>query len=202
MSTDSLAKVIDHLSIGLKPDFRTGVTIGASARVRRYLGAPADGRCDHLVRTPLALAARLVFGDLRIPPDRGMNRREHLALTAEILVSYAQLLRLLRRKDLPTMVGRARQARIALPAPHDDAALRAAVGRLGRAADRVIGVLPKDGRCLITSLVVIRVLARRSVDAKVVIGVRNEDGFAAHAWVEFDGSAVLPAGDYHRLVEV
>lgn len=154
------------------------------------------------MRTPLRLLTRLLLDGFRIPPDRGLNRRQRVALAAEILVSYVQLLWLLRRKDLPTMVGHARQARTALPAPQDDAALRAAVARLGRAADRVIGVLPKDGRCLITSLVVIRVLARRSVDAKVVIGVRNEGAFEAHAWVEYDGYAVLPSGDYHRLVEV
>jgi hypothetical protein len=154
------------------------------------------------VRTPLGLASRLLFGDFRIPPSRRLTRRQRLALIVEILVSYVQLLRLLRRKDLPTMVGQARQARTELPAPLDDVTLAAAVSRLGRAADRVIGVLPKDGRCLITSLVVVRVLARRSVDATVVIGVRNTDGFEAHAWVEFEGRAVLPSGDYHRLVEV
>ncbi|HWT92002.1 MAG TPA: lasso peptide biosynthesis B2 protein [Solirubrobacteraceae bacterium] len=152
--------------------------------------------------TPLGLVARVVFGGDGAAPQRPFSRVERIRLVIEIVVSYVQLLWLLRREDLPTMVGRAREARTVLTPPADDAAALAAVARLGRVADRVVGVLPKDGRCLITSLVVIRVLARRSLDAKVVIGVRNEDGFAAHAWVEYEGHPLFPPGNYHRLVEV
>lgn len=154
------------------------------------------------VLSPLDLLARAAFGDLRMPPNRRLTRRQKLSLVVEIVISYAQLLWLLRRTDLPTMVERARRARPGLPAPADDVILHAAVVRLGRTTDRVIGILPKDGRCLITSLVVIRILARRSVDAKVIIGVRNQGGVTAHAWVEYEGQPVLPSGDYHRLVEV
>ncbi len=52
------------------------------------------------------------------------------------------------------------------------------------------------------SLVLTAMLARRGIPSSVVIGVRPEPEFAAHAWVESDGAAVLPPGRYGRVVEV
>ncbi len=74
----------------------------------------------------------------------------------------------------------------------------------GRAVVRVLRLLPTDSRCLMRSLVLTRILARRGVYAKVVIGVRPEPSFGAHAWVEVDGEPVLPTGEstYRRLVEL
>ena len=75
---------------------------------------------------------------------------------------------------------------------------------LGRAVMRVLGLLPTDSRCLMRSLVLTGMLARRGVYAKVVIGVRADPSFAAHAWVEVDGRPVLPTDEstFQRLVEI
>ena len=76
--------------------------------------------------------------------------------------------------------------------------------RLGRAVVRVLRLLPADSRCLMRSLVMTGLLARRGVYAKVVIGVRPAPRFAAHAWVEVDAVAVLPTNEpeYERLTEI
>ena len=76
--------------------------------------------------------------------------------------------------------------------------------RLGRAVGRTLRLLPGDTRCLARSLVLTRLLARRGIPAKLVIGARADPDFLAHAWVECAGHAVLPAGDgsYGRLVEL
>jgi Transglutaminase-like superfamily len=75
---------------------------------------------------------------------------------------------------------------------------------LGRAVARVLRLLPTDSRCLVQSLVLTRMLARRGVYAKLVIGVRPAPSFGAHAWVEVNGEPVLPTGEstYRRLVEL
>ena len=54
------------------------------------------------------------------------------------------------------------------------------------------------------SLVLTEMLARRGIYAKVVIGVRPDPSFGAHAWVEVDGQPLLPTEEatYHRLVEI
>ena len=46
-------------------------------------------------------------------------------------------------------------------------------------------------RCLVTSLVLVRVLARRGVAADLRIGVQTDAGLLrAHAWVEWQGRAL------------
>jgi hypothetical protein len=47
-----------------------------------------------------------------------------------------------------------------------------------------------------------RILTRRSIPHTLVIGVRNEPEFIAHAWIEYEGRPVLPAGEYTRLTEL
>jgi hypothetical protein len=76
--------------------------------------------------------------------------------------------------------------------------------RLGLAVVRVLRYVPADSRCLMRSLVLTGLLARRGVYAKVVIGVRPAPSFGAHAWVEVDGVALLPTNEpeFHRLVEI
>ena len=76
--------------------------------------------------------------------------------------------------------------------------------RLGAAVVRTLTPLPVDSRCLMRSLVLLRVLATRGVQGSLVIAVRPGEGLklAAHAWVEADGRPLLvPAGaDHGRLV--
>ncbi len=76
--------------------------------------------------------------------------------------------------------------------------------RLGRAVVRMLSLLPGDTRCLVRSLVLTRLLARRGIPARLVIGARTAPAFLAHAWVECDGVAVLDPGDgsFARLVEL
>jgi hypothetical protein len=74
--------------------------------------------------------------------------------------------------------------------------------RLGRAVQRTLRLLPTDSRCLIRSLVLTRLLARRSIPNTLVIGVRKTGEFEAHAWIEHGGQPILPAGEYTRLTEL
>jgi hypothetical protein len=76
--------------------------------------------------------------------------------------------------------------------------------RLARAVVRTLRLLPTDNRCLARSLVLDRLLTRRSLASVVVIAAQSGPKFEAHAWVEHDGVAVLPPGTegYQRLVEL
>lgn len=57
-------------------------------------------------------------------------------------------------------------------------------------------VLPGHPRCLVRSLTIATILRRYGVPAVVQVGVRVDDGFAAHAWVEVNGqpTSSLEAG--------
>jgi hypothetical protein len=125
---------------------------------------------------------------------------QRFRLVGEVLVTYVPLLRLLRRNDAQAMVEGARctRARIVVPASeHHETAVR-----LGHVTNAVLSRLPSDKRCLIRSLVVVRLLANRSIDADLIIGVRNDEGFQAHAWVEHAGRPVLPREGFHRLASL
>jgi hypothetical protein len=74
--------------------------------------------------------------------------------------------------------------------------------RLGIIVQRLLALLPTDKRCLIRSLVLLRLLEQRTMDAVLVIGVRRDNEFTAHAWVEHQGVPVLPAGGYEPLIEL
>jgi transglutaminase-like putative cysteine protease len=144
------------------------------------------------------MSARGIGAPRDLPPGR-LSPLGKARLGAEILAAYFPLLRLVRRNDLRAMVAQARAVdrAVAMPGdPHDVAA------RLGGIVSWTLKILPTDDRCLIQSLVLVRLLARRSIAVRVVIGVRGGDTFAAHAWVEHDGVPVLPAGRFERLMEL
>lgn len=124
-----------------------------------------------------------------------------LRLGAEILGAYAHARWSLWRSDLPGAV-RGLRAGADNGAPPADA--QAAAARLGRAVVRTLGVLPTDSRCLMRSLVLTRLLARRGIDSTFVLGVRGDGDFAAHAWVERTGVPLLAPGgsEFKRLVEM
>ena len=96
--------------------------------------------------------------------------------------------RLVQRKDLPAALERCRAA-VHQPTPVPS---RDEVVRISRAVRRTMGLLPGDSRGLVASLVLIAVLARRGVDASLVVG-RPRNGLGAHAWVEVGGLPALPA---------
>ena len=73
-----------------------------------------------------------------------------------------------------------------------------------QAIGRTLRYVPGDSRCLVRSLVLTSLLARRGIDVKFVIGVAPGPEFKAHAWVESDGLPLLPSLDdeHERLVEL
>jgi Transglutaminase-like superfamily len=129
-----------------------------------------------------------------------LSPRRKLALVVETLAGYVRVRRALRRGDIRTALSRLRE-----PAEGGEATPAAAhlAGlRLAAVVARVLTRLPADSRCLMTSLVLCTLLARRGVHSSVVIGVRPGTSFGAHAWVELDGRPLLPANEteFERLV--
>jgi len=144
----------------------------------------------------------------RLPPTRRLRPHERSRLAAEIVVSFARARRELRRGPIDDAVAalryeRARGARGGAPAAIDPDVLLEA-RRLGDAVMRTLALLPGDTRCLMRSLVLTQLLARRKIAATLVIGARATPDFLAHAWVEHAGIAVLPPGEesFGRLVEL
>ena len=134
-------------------------------------------------------------------PAGRLSPAQRLRILAEIGAAYVPLLRLVRGNDLPAMVAGARAVDRTrkLPPPEDP---HEAAARLGWMVHRSLTLVPTDGRCLIQSLVLTRMLTARSIDSRVVLGVSVEDSFQAHAWVEHDDAPVLPAGRFERLMEL
>jgi hypothetical protein len=112
-------------------------------------------------------------------------------LTAEIYRQYADVRRLMKRGGLNGALEDLRGRREEL-AVASDPAQRVAQGiRIGHAVTKSLRILPTDTRCLMQSLVLLGMLKRRGVDVTLVIAVRTDDEFAAHAWVEHEGTALL-----------
>jgi Transglutaminase-like superfamily len=126
-------------------------------------------------------------------------------LAGEILATYGRVRWWLLRGDLPSAVRAARNGTVPQAAKTRDRAFEQLLGlRLGRAVSRTLGVFPADSRCLVRSLVLTRLLARRGIDSSLVIGVSVEPRFAAHAWVESGDVPLLPTNGstFARLVRL
>lgn len=128
-----------------------------------------------------------------------------LALGGEILSAYLATRRRLAGASLPEVIALTRRHGRAwdeeAPAPAD---VLPVVARLASAVQRTMRILPADARCLTQSLVLSALLDARGIPSRLVIGVRCEPAFAAHAWIEYDGLPVLPAHGFerHRLLEI
>jgi hypothetical protein len=125
------------------------------------------------------------------------------ALAAEVLAAYARVRLLLARRPLPETL-KALRGCDASPALRETHEGMPWVGlRLAQVAIRTLEPLPTDSRCLMRSLVVLRMLARRGIDSRLVIGVQPGTTFQAHAWLEHDGGALLDPGsaDFKRILE-
>lgn len=137
---------------------------------------------------------------VELPVGRRATPAQRIGLGFEILGLYLRARWGLWRSDLPRtlLVMRGRRPSLAPVAPP------ATWPRLAAAVGRTLEPIPADSRCLVRSLVLTGILARRGVDARLVVGVRMEPTFAAHAWVEHDGISLLPTGEpeYARLVEL
>jgi Transglutaminase-like superfamily len=117
-------------------------------------------------------------------------------IAVEIVATYAEVRWRMLRGDVTRVVGALREGAVDAHSPYD--AYR--IGR--RLADpvrRTLDPLPWDSRCLMRSLVLLRMLGRRGVVSQLVIGVRPGEQFEAHAWVEHDGHPLLPTLGYERL---
>jgi hypothetical protein len=111
-------------------------------------------------------------------------------LGIEILETYVRARRSLRAQGLPKTL-----AALRAPLSGRTPAAEQRIPELGRAVRRTLALLPADTRCLMQSLVLTGLLAKRGVPTVLVLGV--EDGgeaFGAHAWVEHGGKPLLPPG--------
>ena len=136
------------------------------------------------------------------PRGERIGAFERVRLAGEILTAYVQARRALRRAPIESAIASLR-ALAPATTPASARTLHDA-RRLGRAVTRLLAYVPGDTRCLARSLVLTRLLARRGVAAKLVIGARTEPEFLAHAWVEHEGEPVLDPGDgsFARLTEL
>ena len=136
-----------------------------------------------------------------LPPVDHVGNVTRARLILEVVAAYLPLARVLRSNDVQAMVRAARTdaGKRIVVAPED---AQATAIRLGKVVQSCLRVLPMDSRCLIRSLVLIKLLHQRSIEAKLLIGVHPEGAFGAHAWVETGGLPVLPYGRVARLVEL
>jgi hypothetical protein len=121
-----------------------------------------------------------------------LGARSKAALACEIAVAYGVARWTLWRHGLRRTLATLRVIDGDDP-PRSERDRLAAGLRLGRAVGSTLRVLPVDSRCLMSSLVLTRMLARRGIDSQLVISVRPGEKFTAHAWVEHGGRALLPA---------
>jgi Transglutaminase-like superfamily len=133
-----------------------------------------------------------------------LRQRERLSLAVEIIAAYAHARLALRRAPIADAVARLRSHPSPAAPPGAAEETLEQARRLGRAVARLLALVPGDTRCLARSLVLTRLLARRGIPAKLVIGARATPEFVAHAWVEYAGDPVLDPGDesFGRLVEL
>jgi hypothetical protein len=123
-------------------------------------------------------------------------------MAAEVMATYAQVRKLMRRSDLKTALAQLRSAEPTMVVEGEERVV--AAQRLSRAVMRTLPKLPVNSSCLMQSLTLSGLLARRGIDGRLVIGVQPGEEFGAHAWVELDGRALLePGGDrFARLVDL
>jgi hypothetical protein len=147
---------------------------------------------------------RAPAASLLADPHRRFTVGEKAALAREITVTYVRARSWLRRGTVEQATAEARTG-LTPGADRARAPEEYHLGlRLGRLVERRLGHLPGDTRCLTRSLVLVSMLARRDIPARLVIGVHAEPSFTAHAWVELDGHPLLNPLDYQagRLTEI
>lgn len=135
-------------------------------------------------------------------PSAWLTALERPRLVLEIIAAYARARLALRRAPIEQVVADLRPLDVD-STPVTGQTLQQA-RRLGWVVSRTLRPIPGDTRCLTQSLVLIQLLARRGIGARLVIGARAAPAFLAHAWVEHDREPVLKPGDetFGRLVEL
>jgi hypothetical protein len=131
-----------------------------------------------------------------------LSARQRGALVLEVLIAYGHVRRCMTTLTLPETVSRLRSAprsRRALPLPDP----RAQGRHLGHVVTRTLAVVPARTACLTRSLVMLRMLAARGINAELVIAAAPSESkpLDAHAWVELDGRPLLaPEPAFGRLL--
>ena len=69
-----------------------------------------------------------------------------------------------------------------------------------RAIEWAVSLYWKPVQCLQRSVVTVRILRKRSLDAKVVVGCRPEP-FFSHAWVEVGGRVVYGSPRFRAMLQ-
>jgi hypothetical protein len=125
-----------------------------------------------------------------------MRRPEHpiraVTNALEILLAYADVRRRLRRDPIDGVVDALRRR----PGPELAARTPALseAQRLAVAVESVVSRLPFESRCLVRSLVLTRMLARRGYRTEFVLSAYTGEEFGAHAWVEWHSVPLLEPG--------
>ncbi len=134
--------------------------------------------------------------EVPLSPHERLPPAVRLRVAAEIVVTYAEVrARLVRAPVAEVVATLRRHAR-----DRSEPAHAHLIGvRLAHPVRRTLDPLPWDSRCLMRSLVLLRMLARRGIACQLVLGVRAGDAFAAHAWVEHEGQPLLPTLGYAPL---
>src|ERR1044072_852816 len=138
-------------------------------------------------------------GDDKLLRYEQPTRWLRVRLFLEIWGTYARVRWLLRRADIEAVVTALRSG---TSDDMDPVTARRLAKRLGHAIDRTLRFLRADSRCLTVSLVLLRMMARRGAHCSLLIGTRSGPAFAAHAWVEHDGTPVLPTRGYASLTAI
>lgn len=135
-----------------------------------------------------------------------MTRVARAGLVGEILAAYVRVRVELHRRGVPAIVSTLRAAGQGTCPPADAGTFETwlVARRLANAIDRTLGPLPVDSRCLVQSLVLLRLLTARGISGTLVIGAQSATDFAAHAWLEHAGRPVQAPGEFAaaRLVEM
>jgi len=79
------------------------------------------------------------------------------------------------------------------------AADQAAIARIGWIVPRVSARVPWRSDCLVQAIAAQRLLSRRNLAGRIVLGIENEaeSGFGAHAWLAF-GDSIVTGGEVAR----
>jgi len=139
----------------------------------------------------------MATAELSAPAPR-LRLGQRLTLGAEIVRAYLTVRRLSSRRTLPDVVLALRDVAALRGLPLPDPCVDGV--RLGRAVMRALVLTPGGTKCLMQSLVLLRLLARRGIgDAELIIAVQPGPAVLdAHAWVELSGRALLPPGAGHE----
>ncbi len=130
---------------------------------------------------------------------RPLSPIRRVRLLGELLAVYARVRWLVRRRGVPATVEVLRNG---VQDQHDADVARSIGLRLAHIVERSLRPLPTDTRCLMRSLVLTGLLARRGVRSEIGIGAEPGETFQAHAWVEHGGRALAPTLGYAPLVRM